>query len=197
MSSSQFSGFLSRGHEISWDLLLPHLAGVAVEAVEVAGGRVRIWARARAGQAACPHCGQLAGRVHSVYVRRLADAPVGGQPVMIWLAVRRFFCGNPGCGAVTFAEQVQGLTARRARKTPALARTLTAIALALAGRGGARLAGELGLAAGKSGMLRLVMALPDPQAGAVQVLGVDLSRSRDYPDCWAGVWWMPWWRADR
>jgi transposase len=183
LSFSQFSGFLSCGQEISWDLLLPHLAGVAVEAAEVAGGRVRIWARARARQAACPHCGQLAARVHSVYVRRLADVPVGGQPVMIWLAVRRFFCGNPGCAAVTFAEQVQGLTAPRARKTPALTRTLTAIALALAGRAGARLAGALGLAAGKSGMLRLVMALPDRQAGAVRVLGVDdfaFRRGRDY-----------------
>jgi hypothetical protein len=32
-------------------------------------------------------------------------------------------------------------------------------------------------------MLRLIMALPDPQARPVPVLGVDLSRSGDYPDC--------------
>ena len=78
--------------------------------------------------------------MHSSYERRLADAPVGGQPVVIRLAVRRFFCGNPDCAAVTFAEQVEGLTSRRARRTPPLARTLAAIALALAGRAGARLA---------------------------------------------------------
>ena len=164
-------------------LLLPHLAGVAVEATEVTGGRVRIWARARAQHAACPRCGQRAGRVHSVYVRRLADAPVGRQPVTIWLAVRRFFCGNADCGAVAFAEQVEGLTTRRARRTPALARALTAIALALAGRAGSRLAGTLGLVAGRSNMLRLVMVLPDPQAGTVRVLGLDdfaFRRGRDY-----------------
>ena len=121
--------------------------------------------------------------MHSSYWRRLADAPVGGQPVTIWLAVRRFFCRNPDCRAVTFAEQVEGLTSRRARRTPPLARTLTEIALALAGRAGARLAAALDLTAGRSSMLRLVMAQPDPQATAVTVLGVDdfaFRRGRDY-----------------
>ena len=164
-------------------VLLPHLAGVAVEAAEVGGGRVRIWARAGSEGASCPRCGQFSGRVHSGYERRLADAPAGGQPVTIRLAVRRFFCGNPDCAAVTFAEQVDGLTSRRARRTPPLAQTLTAIALALAGRAGARLAGALDLTAGRSSMLRLVMALPDPQTGTVKVLGVDdfaFRRGRDY-----------------
>ncbi len=183
MSLLQVSECLSCCHGVSLGVLLPHLAGVAVEAAEVAGGRVRIWARASGEGAACPRCGQFSERVHSAYERRLADAPVGGQPVTIRLVVRRFFCGNPDCGAVTFAEQVEGLTTRRARRTPPLARTLTAIALALAGRAGARLAGALDLTAGRSGMLRLVMAQPDPQTATVTVLGVDdfaFRRGRDY-----------------
>jgi transposase len=121
--------------------------------------------------------------VHSSYERRLADAPVGGQPVVIRLTVRRFFCGNPDCAAVTFAEQVEGLTSRRARRTPPLARMLTGIALALAGRAGARLAAVLDLTAGRSSLLRLVMALPDPEPGPVTALGVDdfaFRRGRDY-----------------
>ena len=75
--------------------------------------------------------------MHSPDGRRLADTPVGGYLVLVRLAVRRFFCGNPGCPAVTFAEQVEDLTARRARRTPPLARMLTVIALALAGPGAA------------------------------------------------------------
>ena len=183
MSLLQVSGCLSCCHGVSLGLLLPHLAGVAVEAAEIAGGRVRIWARASADGAACPRCGQFSERVHSGYERRLADAPAGGQPVTIRLAVRRFFCGNPDCAAVTFAEQAGGLTSRRARRTPPLARTLTAIALALAGRAGARLAAGLDLTAGRSSMLRLVMVLPDPQTGIVKVLGADdfaFRRGRDY-----------------
>ena len=183
MSLLQVSDCLSDRYEVSLDFVLPHLAPVAVEAAGVTGGRVQIWARVRADGASCPHCGQFTQRVHSGYERRLADAPAGGQPVTIRLAVRRFFCGNPGCGAVTFAEQVQGLTTPRARRTPLLARMLTAAGLALSGRAGARLSGALGLPAGRSSMLRLVMALPDPQTGTVKVLGVDdfaFRRGRDY-----------------
>ena len=182
MSVSQFSGCLSCQHEISLERLLPHLAGVIVEAAELAGS-LCLRARARSDQAVCPRCGQASGRVHSTYGRRLADAPVGGQPVVIRLAVRRFFCGNPGCAAVTFAEQIDGLTSRRARRTPPLARMLTGIALALAGRAGERLAALLDLTAGRSSLLRLVMALPDPEAGTVKALGVDdfaFRRGRDY-----------------
>jgi transposase len=182
VSVSQLSSCLSGQDGIGVVGVWPHLAGVVVEAVEVAGG-VCLWARVRADHGVCPRCGQRSGRVHSRYRRRLADAPAGGRRVWIWLVVRRFFCGSPDCGAVTFAEQVDGLTSRRARRTPLLARMLTGIALALAGRAGARLAGLLGLAAGRSSLLRLVMALPDPQPGRVRVLGVDdfaFRRGQDY-----------------
>jgi transposase len=173
VSVSQVSVCLSGGHGFGLDVLLPHLGGVVAESAEVAGGRVRIRARVRAPEGVCPRCGQVSVRVHSTYVRRLADLPAGGQLVVIWLAVRRFFCGNPGCRAVTFAEQAEGLTARRARRTVPAAVMLTRIGLALAGRAGARLAAALGLAAGRAVLLRLVMALPDPPAEAVKVLGVD------------------------
>jgi transposase len=166
---------------VEW--LLPHLAEVVVEAIELAGGRLCIWARARAECGLCPRCGQSSERVHSVYGRRLSDAPAAGHRVLIRLAVRWFFCGNPDCPAVTFAGQVNGLTVRRGRRTPPLAAMLTGIALALAGRAGARLAALLGLAASRSSLLRLVMALPDPCLEPVAVLGVDdfaFRRGRDY-----------------
>jgi len=103
--------------------------------------------------------------------------------VRIRLRVRRFFCGNPDCPARTFAEQVSGLTSRRSRRTPPLARALTSVALALAGRAGSRLAGALDLTASRSSMLRLVMALPDPETGTVTIVGIDdfaFRRGRDY-----------------
>jgi transposase len=163
--------------------LLPHLAGVIVEDAVLAGGRVQIRARPGAGDAVCPRCEVSSRRVHSRYERRLADAPVGGWPAVIRLTVRRFFCGNLTCGAVTFAEQVEGLTSRRARRTPVLARMLTATGLALGGRAGVRLAAVLGMPASRQGLLRLVMALPDPDPGEVAVLGVDdfsFRRGRTY-----------------
>ncbi len=73
----------------------------------------------------------------------------------------------------TFAEQVEGLTSRYARHSPLLRRTLEAIGLALAGRAGVRLARALGVLVGRSTLLRLVRALPDPEVRTVTVLGVD------------------------
>ena len=122
MSLSQVNGCLSCQCGISLEMLLPHLAGVITETAELEDGRLRIWAHSGAEGAACPRCGQFSARVHSPYQRRLADAPVGGRPVALRLGVRRFFCGNAGCTAVTFAEQFEGLTSPRSRRTPPLAR---------------------------------------------------------------------------
>jgi transposase len=166
-------GCLSCQHGHDLEVVLPHLAGVVVEKAELAGTLLCIRARARAGDAACPRCGRSSGRVHSQYERRLADAAIGGRRVVIRLRVRRFFCAWPDCPAATFAEQVEGLTSRYARRSPPLQTMLAAVALALAGRAGARLARVLGAAAGRSSLLRLIGSLPGPQTRQVTVLGVD------------------------
>jgi hypothetical protein len=181
VSLSQCDVCLSCPGSVDLGVLLPHLAGVVVEAVEAAAGLLLVTARARAPEASCPKCGTMSGRVHSRYARTLADAAAGGRPVVIALAVRRFFCADPDCPRKTFAEQVDGLTTRYARKTPLLAGMLGSIAVALAGRAGSRLASGLGVPASRQVLLRLVMAVPDPQAAAPRVLGVDLSGVLSHP----------------
>lgn len=81
---------------------------------------VTLHARVRAVEGICPHCGQVSGRVHGRYLRRLADAALGGVRSVLVLTVRRFKCVNAACAAVTFAEQVPGLTEPHARYTPLL-----------------------------------------------------------------------------
>jgi transposase len=112
--------------------------------------------------------------VHSRYERRLLDTAAGGREVMICLIVRRFFCPNPGCTKVTFAEQVAGLTSAHARRSPGLTGVLQAIALTAGGRAGARLSGHLAAEVSRMTLIRLIRALPDPElATAPRVLGVD------------------------
>src|SRR5215468_5767235 len=107
-------------------------------------------------------------------VRQVRDLPLGGRPVLIHLAMRRFACPNAACPKVTFAGQVDGLTARYQRWSVPLAGLLSQIALELAGRAGTRLAGALGIAVHRNTLLRMVTGLPDRQVSAApEVLGVD------------------------
>jgi transposase len=112
-------------------------------------------------------------RVHSSYARCLADTASGGQEVVVHLQVRRFFCGSPGCGNKTFAEQVPGLTARYGRRTSGLETALRAVAMALGGRAGARLAGRLACSVSRSTLIRIIRAAPDTDCPVPAVLGVD------------------------
>jgi transposase len=155
-------------------LLLPHLAAVTVEGAEIGEGLVVIRVRARAEGAACPGCGTWSSRVHDRYVRRLADAGIGGRRVLAWLGVRRLKCGNGGCPKQTFAEQPQGLASWRARKTPPLAGALAGAVMLLAARPAARLAGAvLAVEVSRHTLARVLMGLPEPAAGLVRVRGVD------------------------
>ncbi|WP_336246786.1 ISL3 family transposase [Streptomyces cupreus] len=130
-------------------------------------------ARASAERAVCPACGTASARVHSRYVRRLADSAVGGRPVVVELQVRRFRCRERACQQATFAEQVEGLTFRHGRRSTGLQTVLERVAVMLAGRAGARLADTLGVRASRSTLLRLIRRLPEPEVHTPRVLGVD------------------------
>jgi transposase len=165
-------------------LLLPCLSGMAVDRAVISGDLVRIWVHAVAGGAACPGCGTWCTVVRDRYARRLRDAGAGGRRVLIWLAVRLLRCGNADCPRASFAEQPEGLAVPYARRTPLLAGQLGAVAAALAGRAGARLArAVLAVQVSRHTLIRVLMALPGPAAGRVRVLGIDdfaLRRGRAY-----------------
>jgi len=164
-------------------VLLPQLSPVVVDDICRVDGGVRVSAHPRARAARCSRCAHVSRRVHSHYRRRLADLPVAGQPTMLWLTVRRFFCDQDDCCTATFVEQVPGLTQRHWQRSSGLQDALVAVALALAGRAGSRLATALGMPGSRSTLLRLIRRTPDPPVGPVTVLGVDefaWRRGRNY-----------------
>jgi hypothetical protein len=154
-------------------LLFPHLRGLHLDQAENLGGSVRIVARPAAETAACHGCGMFSGRVHARYLRRLRDLACGGRPVTAGLEVRRFWCPTAGCEVRTFAEQADRLTQRHQQRTAGLRGVLEAVALAVAGRAGTRLAAVLGVLVSRCTLIRLVRRLPAPEFGLVTVLGVD------------------------
>jgi len=123
--------------------------------------------------ARCPSCHQRSRRVHSRYVRRIADQPLGGRSVTVHLHVRRFRCRTPTCRRRTFAEQLPRLAARYARRSTPLELLLQDISVSLGGRPGARFAGRRGVAVSRMTLLRLVRRVPLPNPRSPTVLGVD------------------------
>jgi hypothetical protein len=111
--------------------------------------------------------------VHSRYGRALADVAAGGRPVVIELSVRRLFCDGPSCGRRTFAEQVEGLTARYQRRSPLLQHLVEMAGVLLAGRGGPRVLQILQVPLSRTGVLFHLMRLPPPSPATPRVLGVD------------------------
>jgi len=60
----------------------------------------------RSTNASCPLCGIPSSRVHSRYVRILADLPWHDVAVFVHLTVQRFFCETAGCARRIFAERL-------------------------------------------------------------------------------------------
>ena len=61
--------------------------------------------RSEAAEARCPLCATASSRIHSRYVRHVADLPSAGRKVRLRLLTRRFTCEAPHCRRRIFAER--------------------------------------------------------------------------------------------
>jgi transposase len=123
--------------------------------------------------ARCPLCSRRSKRVQSVYHRTVADLPLAGRRLMLRLRVRRFRCAARHCPRAIFAEQFPKLVAAYGRRTLGQCAALEAIAFALGGSAGARLASRLGSPISRASLLRLLRCADVPASPAPRVLGVD------------------------
>ncbi len=120
--------------------LLPAETALSCDSVQWNGNKITVAVSSIASSSVCPCCGHLSERIHSRYVRRLADLPWQGLRVEVHWQCRRFFCTSPGCAQHIFTERLPELAAPHARKTNRLTVVMGAIALACGGEEGARLA---------------------------------------------------------
>ncbi|MDP9477182.1 MAG: ISL3 family transposase, partial [Actinomycetota bacterium] len=143
------------------------------EALIFEGGGVTILASTPGTSARCPLCGHVSRRPHSFYTRTLADLPWGGVPVRFRVRVRRFFCDETGCARRVFAERLDGVAQRYARRTDRQREALDLIAFTLGGEAGTRLAVELGLSISPDTLLNYIRCSPEACYSAPRALGVD------------------------
>lgn len=152
---------------------LPIPPSLHVEALLLEDGGLTILAASGVEAACCPLCGERTDRVHSRYVRTLADLPWATLIVRLRVQVRKFFCDNPACPRRVFAERRAGVAQASARRTDRQGAALTAIAFAAGGEAGAWLAGRLGMPVSADTLLRLIRRAPDAGMPAPTALGVD------------------------
>lgn len=153
--------------------LVPHFAGLRVRHVAIAADRLTFAVEATRRTAPCPLCHRTATRIHSRYVRTLADLPWAGRSVRLRLDVRRFRCRTRACARRIFAERFPGLGPAFARRTDVQRGALADLGFALGGSAGARLARKQGLAGSRATILRVVYAAVPPEVATPRVLGVD------------------------
>lgn len=146
--------------------------GFAVQEARVDEGVVVITVRSTGSGATCPGCGVEARRVHSRYIRSLADLPVSGRAVRLLVNARRFRCDEACCGRRIFVERTAALTpwSRRTARLDVLAHHL---GLALGGRPGADLAKRLVLPVSRDTLLRLVRRRGTPTFAPPRAIGID------------------------
>lgn len=133
-----------------------------------------IVAEPRSSTSLCPLCGRASGRVHSHYLRTLADLHWQGQIAMLRLRVLRFRCATLTCPRRIFTEGLPTTTAPRARRTARVGDIQRHVGLALGGQQGARLARRLAMQVGATTLLDMIRrgAPAGPKRGT-RVLGVD------------------------
>jgi transposase len=150
--------------------LLPE--GLKARNVAVSPSGLLVHAEVRAACARCPLCGKRSSKVHSRYIRTIADLPWRNVCVTLKIRARRFFCLNPNCERAIFCERFAEV-APYARKTARLEEALLRIAYELGGEAGSRLAHELGLLVSPEALLQRLRGVPSPKTDGVRVLGID------------------------
>ena len=154
-------------------LLFPSCPDLRLEEITCEGQTLFLTVRSSKKAVACSLCEKVAVKVHSRYIRTLADLSLMEYAVRLRVQVRRFFCSNPACARKTFAEPYADLAVAHARRTSRQASRLSDIAKELGARPAARESANVQMPVSFHTLLRLLRRSPVPDAPLPRVLGVD------------------------
>jgi transposase len=154
-------------------ILLPSPCQLSVDDFLLTSTNLELCVSNREPTAHCTTCGTLAERIHSHYERFLADLPCCGRQIRIHWMVRRFFCDDPNCPKITFAEQRPAFAHKYARKTQRLSDRLYRVGLEVGGETGKRLSGVFDITTSGDHLIRLIRSCPEQNPPTPKILGID------------------------
>src|SRR6266446_2273803 len=155
--------------------LLPEATTLCLAACHIdhTAAQLTLLVRSTQTNVPCPLCATPARRIHSRYVRTLADLPWAAYRVRLQLRVRKWFCRNRSCPRRIFTERLPTVAVPWARRTLRLAPRLIALGVALGGKAGVRLGHAWDVRVSRNTLRRLLRRQPEPEAPTPRVLGVD------------------------
>ncbi len=152
---------------------LPLPAGIVLQSVHPTETAVVVQIACRHKNAVCPRCEQPSERMHSHYMRTVADLPCGGRRVRLHFVVRKFVCPTRDCPQQIFTERRPEFVQSYARMTNRLREALVALGMTTGGESGERLAPKLGMHVSAPTLLRRMRQVVLPPPPPVHLLGVD------------------------
>ncbi|MGY4497850.1 transposase [Bradyrhizobium sp. GM24.11] len=149
-------------------------SGLVFDGVSDSEDSVILAVRSEAAEAQCPLCATASRRIHSRYIRHVADLPSAGRKVRLRLLTRRFTCEVPHCRRRIFAERFgEDIVPLRWRRTARLEYIVHHLGLALGGRPAASFAKRLMLPVSNDTLLRVVRRRAAISADPLLVVGID------------------------
>lgn len=133
----------------------------------------RLFARCSLPYGKCPYCGGISHRVHSKYVRTIADLSILGLPVIMKFETRKFFCDNTKCERKTFAEQPGDEVFRYRRRTRRCEMVVAQHGLKTSSESARKLLSAIGVRVSGDTVLRDIHRMPVPSRQEVREIGVD------------------------
>jgi len=146
---------------------------LAVDTIERSAEGLVVSLHATTSTVSCPQCGTAGARIHSRYLRTVADLTCVGQRLILKLLVRKWVCPLDSCPQRIFAEPFPGLVRRYARMTDRLIKALQSIGVTTNGADGACLSSSLVVPTTAKTLIRRVLELPLPKESSVRIAGID------------------------
>ncbi len=132
-----------------------------------------LFARCSLPYGKCPYCGRISHRVHSKYMRTIADLSMLGLPVIMKFEARKFFCDNQDCRRKTFAEQPGDEVFRYRRRTRRCEMVVAQHGLKSSSESARKLLSAIGVRVSGDTVLRDIHRMSVPSHQEVHEIGVD------------------------
>jgi transposase len=152
---------------------LPLPPELTIIGIQESPERLTILIESQTPTAPCPECQTPATRIHSRYIRTIADLPSGGRQVCLHWRVRTWWCEHSQCSHRIFTEQLPDFVAPTAHATQRFHALVHKLVHLCGGASTHRLGAVLGLSISASTALRSFLRCPLPAREPVRVLGVD------------------------